>query len=65
MGYFPGYDMEPCSQCGKTECTGNCRSHPAIEIKHFDRSGNFKKESDCQCYVCQNMRERQANRNTK
>ncbi len=61
MGYFLDYESTPCWRCGNTECSGNC-SHPVAHeptVTHHEKG--FGHES-CDCHVCQNMRERAANR---
>jgi hypothetical protein len=66
MGYFPGYDMEPCWFCGKTDCNGNHQGPEAEaasrRITHHNQEGSAQ---NCPCENCKSRREREANRRNR
>lgn len=72
MGMFTNYDAEPCSFCGSVECNGNeCHKHGGRtrDVKWaVARPGvafAFEHARECNCYNCESMRERVANRTLK
>jgi hypothetical protein len=59
MGYFLEYEnFTTCWHCGRTDCTGN---HPEVKEKPVHLEKGFG-HTDCECRVCRDMREREANR---
>lgn len=65
MGYFPGYDLEPCWFCGQTSCNGNHTGPEAdaasAKIRRLMGSDRHDTEC-CPCENCNNFRQRRARR---
>jgi hypothetical protein len=66
MGYFPGYDMERCWYCGRTDCNGNHQGAEAdaagARITHFEMGFGHP---SCPCHCCQQTRALAANREAR